>query len=199
MSMKLKINQMKYFWIGLIIGFLSLAVDRPGLAANSVANDPRRRPVEGQVIADELEALGDKIQPTDWAYQSLNAFVKRYACIPGYPELEAYPGVSFKGNHPMTRLEFASGINVCIDRLNELLENTSNPMEFLNKTDRAIILCLQEMFDVELGRLRQRTDSGPWGHEPEPSLCPLPQAKQSRVGHYIVGSGVFMTRSLIGY
>jgi hypothetical protein len=173
--MRRKTNQITYIGIGLIVGSLSLAVGIPGLATNSRAKDPGRGPVGVSAIADELEALGDQIQPTDWAYQSLNALVKRYGCIPGYPELETYPGVSFKGNHPMTRLEFASGINVCIDRLNELLENASNPMEFLDQTDRATILCLQEMFEVELGRLRQRTDSGPWDNESEPSLCPLPQ------------------------
>ncbi len=37
------------------------------------------------------------VQPSDWAFQSVQSLVERYGCIAGYPD------GTFKGNRAMTR------------------------------------------------------------------------------------------------
>ncbi|NEU78054.1 S-layer homology domain-containing protein [Nostoc sp. UIC10630] len=59
------------------------------------------------------------VQPTDWAFQALQALVDRYDCIVGYPDQK------FQGNRSITRYEFAVGLNACLARLNQLLESTT--------------------------------------------------------------------------
>jgi len=45
------------------------------------------------------------VQPTDWAFQSLQSLVERYGCIAGYPD------GTYRGNRSLTRYEFAAGLN----------------------------------------------------------------------------------------
>ncbi|MFP4009754.1 MAG: S-layer homology domain-containing protein, partial [Spirulinaceae cyanobacterium] len=45
------------------------------------------------------------VLPSDWAYQALLELRDRYDCLVGYPD------GSFRGNRPLTRYEFAAGVN----------------------------------------------------------------------------------------
>jgi len=89
------------------------------------------------------------VQPTDWAFQSLQSLVERYGCIVGYPNK------TYRGNRALTRYEFAAGLNACLNRINELIAlETSN----LRQQDAAILKQLQEEFMPELTALRNRVD-----------------------------------------
>ena len=55
------------------------------------------------------------VQPTDWAFQSLQSLVERYGCIAGYPN------GTYRGNRTLTRYEFAAGLNAWLERGNELI------------------------------------------------------------------------------
>ena len=66
----------------------------------------------GQVTS--VSQLTD-VQPTDWAFQSVQSLVERYGCVAGYPN------GTFRGNRAMTRYEFAAGLNACLNRVNELI------------------------------------------------------------------------------
>jgi hypothetical protein len=89
------------------------------------------------------------VQPTDWAYQALQSLVERYGCIAGYPD------GTFRGNRPMTRYEFAAGLNACLDRINELIAQGLG----VSPDDLAAISRLQEDFAAQLATLRGRVDS----------------------------------------
>lgn len=55
------------------------------------------------------------LQPTDWAYPSVQALVERYGCIAGYPD------ATYRGQRALTRYEFAAGLSSCLEKVNETL------------------------------------------------------------------------------
>ncbi len=91
------------------------------------------------------------VQPTDWAFQALQSLVERYGCIAGYPN------GTYRGNRPMTRYEFAAGLNACLDRVNELIATAT--ADLVTKEDLATLQRLQEEFSAELATLRGRVDA----------------------------------------
>lgn len=91
------------------------------------------------------------VQPTDWAFQALQSLVERYGCIAGYPNR------TYRGNRPLTRYEFAAGLNACMDRVNELIASAT--ADTVKKADLDALKKLQEEFATELATLRGRVDS----------------------------------------
>ncbi|MFG3817852.1 iron uptake porin [Limnothrix redekei] len=91
------------------------------------------------------------VQPTDWAFQALQSLVERYGCIAGYPD------GTFKGNRPLSRYEFAAGLNACLDRINDLIKAATDPLA--TKEDLRKLQKLQEEFAAELAALRGRVDA----------------------------------------
>nr|WP_290226899.1 iron uptake porin [Trichocoleus desertorum] len=104
----------------------------------------------GMAQVTSVSQLSD-VQPTDWAFQSLQSLVERYGCIAGYPD------GTYRGNRALTRYEFAAGVNSCLDRINELI--TAGTDELVQKEDLATLQRLQEEFSAELATLRGRTDA----------------------------------------
>jgi hypothetical protein len=89
------------------------------------------------------------VEPTDWAFQALQSLVERYGCIAGYPD------GTFRGNRPLTRYEFAAGLNACLDRIVELAQGGGR----IDRGDLSTIRRLQEEFQAELATLRGRVDA----------------------------------------
>ncbi|MEM9216817.1 MAG: iron uptake porin [Cyanobacteria bacterium P01_F01_bin.150] len=102
----------------------------------------------GQVTS--VSQLSD-VQPTDWAFQALQSLVERYGCIAGYPN------GTYRGDRPMTRYEFAAGLNACLDRVNELI--AAGLEDKVSRDDLALLQRLQEEFAAELATLRGRVDA----------------------------------------
>ncbi|MEA5598555.1 iron uptake porin [Rivularia sp. UHCC 0363] len=115
-------------------------------------------PSENELSADEnpmgqvnsVSQLGD-VQPTDWAFQSLQSLVERYGCIAGYPN------GTYRGNRALTRYEFAAGLNACLERVNELIATAAS--NIVTREDLATLQKLQEEFGAELATLRGRVDA----------------------------------------
>ncbi|MGJ5672106.1 MAG: iron uptake porin [Nostochopsis sp.] len=105
---------------------------------------------EGMSQVTSVSQFSD-VQPTDWAFQALQSLVERYGCIAGYPN------GTYRGNRPMTRYEFAAGLNACLDRVNELIATAT--AELVTKEDLATLQRLQEEFSAELATLRGRVDT----------------------------------------
>ncbi|MGD1874719.1 MAG: iron uptake porin [Mastigocoleus sp.] len=101
----------------------------------------------GQVTS--VSQLTD-VQPTDWAFQSVQSLVERYGCVAGYPN------GTFRGNRAMTRYEFAAGLNACLNRVNELIATAT--ADSVSADDMAAIKRLREEFQDELATLRGRMD-----------------------------------------
>jgi len=91
------------------------------------------------------------VQPTDWAFQALQSLVERYGCIAGYPD------GTFKGNHALSRYEFAAGLNACLDRISELIAAAT--ADLATKDDLAVLQRLQDEFAAELATIRGRVDA----------------------------------------
>lgn len=91
------------------------------------------------------------VQPTDWAFGALQSLVERYACIAGYQD------GSFKGDRAMTRFEFASALNACLERVQQKI--ATDTKDIVTKEDLATLQKLQEEFQTELAALQGRVDS----------------------------------------
>jgi Carbohydrate-selective porin, OprB family/S-layer homology domain len=91
------------------------------------------------------------VDPNQWAFQALKSLVERYGCIEGYPSKK------YLGNRPLSRYEFAAGLNACLDKVGEqIAAATSN---LATKDDLAAVQRLQEEFKTELTALKGRTDA----------------------------------------
>lgn len=101
----------------------------------------------GQVTS--VSQLSD-VKPTDWAFEALQSLIERYGVITGLPN------GTFQGNRPLTRYEFAAGLNAALDRLNELIATTTE--DSVSRTDFATLQKLQEFFAEELTAIRGRVD-----------------------------------------
>ena len=106
------------------VGFLCLNGDR-------ATADPVLESDLGQVT--NVQQLRD-VAPTDWAYEALRSLVDRYSdarslapdgvlkdtashnagshrCISGFPDN------TYRGNQPLSRYEFAAGLNSCLNQI----------------------------------------------------------------------------------
>jgi hypothetical protein len=84
------------------------------------------------------------VDPTSWAFQALQSLVERYGCIVGYPDK------TYRGNRPLSRYEFAAGLNACLDKVLEAVAS---------KEDLDALKRLMDEFGAELAALRGRVDA----------------------------------------
>lgn len=139
-----------------------LLVDATALAGETINTSENTQPqlvvtpkqkVENKNTQSQVTSVSQlsDVQPTDWAFQALQSLVERYGCIAGYPN------GTYRGNWPMTRYEFAAGLNACLDRVNEIIATATS--ELVTKEDLATLQRLQEEFSAELATLRGRVDT----------------------------------------
>lgn len=89
------------------------------------------------------------VAPTDWAFEALQSLVERYGCIAGFPNQ------TYRGNKPLTRYEFAAGLNACLNQMERLIASSESVMrEDLDKLQK-----LTEEFQAELATLGTRVDN----------------------------------------
>jgi hypothetical protein len=123
------------------------AIAPPSTSPSLEFSQPNPKPIRLAQLTS-VSQLSD-VQPTDWAYQALRSLVERYGCIAGYPD------GTFRGNRPLTRYEFAAGLNACLDNLATPLNRT----QAVTPDDLAAIRRLQSEFSSELETLRGRIDT----------------------------------------
>ena len=99
---------------------------------------------------NSVSELSD-VQPTDWAYQALRSLIERYQCI------SVSGDGRFRGNEALTRYEFASGLNSCLDKITQLIG--TGKTDQVPELDLATIKKLQADFSTELTALRTRLDT----------------------------------------
>lgn len=86
------------------------------------------------------------VSPTDWSYEALRSLVDRYGCISGFPNQ------TFRGNQPLSRYEFAAGLNSCLNQIERLIAST----ETVDAQDLETMYQLSKEFAVELEALEGR-------------------------------------------
>jgi hypothetical protein len=88
------------------------------------------------------------VSPTDWSYEALRGLVDRYGCIAGFPDQ------TFRGNQPLSRYEFAAGLNSCLNQIERLIATS----ETVSAEDLAKLQKLTQEFEAELASLSGRID-----------------------------------------
>lgn len=113
---------------------------------------PENQPLENGALQESTELaqvtsvseLSD-VQPTDWAFTALQRLVEEYGCLEGYPDR------TFRGNRPLTRYEFAAGLNACLDVVNQVIGGGGDNLAEISR--------LQEEFATELTVVRSQVDT----------------------------------------
>ncbi|MCT7962396.1 iron uptake porin [Laspinema sp. D1] len=88
------------------------------------------------------------VSPNDWAFQALQNLASRYQCLLGYGD------GTFQGNRAMTRYEFASNLNACLEVITDRMSELD-----LNTGDLDLLTRLTQDFSAELATLRSRVDN----------------------------------------
>ena len=103
------------------------------------------------------------VSPTDWSYEALRGLSDRYGCISGLPD------GTYQGNRPITRNEFAAGLNSCFQQIERSINSQKQPSlmsiflgntRVFTKADGSIITINAEgnMLESELATVGNRTD-----------------------------------------
>lgn len=71
--------------------------------------------------------------------------------------ITGYPDSAYQGNHAITRYEFAAGLNVVLERVNELIR--ARVADQVSLDDLVTLQRLQEEFAAELATLQNRIDT----------------------------------------
>ncbi|MEM8674382.1 MAG: iron uptake porin [Cyanobacteria bacterium P01_G01_bin.67] len=88
------------------------------------------------------------VSPTDWAYEALRSLVDRYGCIAGFPNQ------TYRGDQPLSRYEFAAGLNSCLNQIERLIA----AQESVGQEDLETVKRLSQEFEAELATVSGRVD-----------------------------------------
>ncbi len=89
------------------------------------------------------------VSPSDWAFDALRNLVENYNCIVGYPD------GTFRGNRPLSRYEFAAGLNACLQQIERMIQTGGSEV---TPEDLAALRRLINEFEAELATLGARVD-----------------------------------------
>ncbi|MEO1671588.1 MAG: iron uptake porin [Cyanobacteria bacterium J06631_2] len=89
------------------------------------------------------------VSPTDWAYEALRSLVDRYGCISGFPNQ------TYRGSQPLSRYEFAAGLNSCLNQIERLIASNESSV---GEGDLEAIASLNQEFEAELASVGGRLD-----------------------------------------
>lgn len=103
---------------------------------------------EGMSQVTNVQQLRD-VAPTDWAYEALRSLVDRYGCIAGFPNR------TYRGDRPLSRYEFAAGLNSCLNQIERLIASSDS----IDSADLATIERLSQEFEAELAIIGGRVDT----------------------------------------
>lgn len=88
------------------------------------------------------------VSPTDWAYEALRSLVDRYGCIAGFPNQ------TYRGDQPLSRYEFAAGLNSCLNQIERLIASQGS----VGQEDLDTVNRLAQEFEAELATVGGRVD-----------------------------------------
>ncbi len=128
--------------------------------ATGIYTNPAQGQTEPNEIINQVEQYGQEnqgksigqvtnvnqlrdVSPTDWAYEALRSLVDRYGCIAGFPNQ------TYRGNQPLSRYEFAAGLNSCLNQIERLIASSQS----VGQEDLETINRLSQEFEAELATL----------------------------------------------
>ncbi|MEL7419911.1 MAG: iron uptake porin [Cyanobacteria bacterium J06555_3] len=111
-------------------------------------NGYQKLEIGGKSQVTNVNQLRD-VSPTDWAYEALRSLVDRYGCISGFPNQ------TYRGNQPLSRYEFAAGLNSCLNQIERLIASTDTG---LDPDELDTMRRLTQEFEAELATVGGRVD-----------------------------------------
>ena len=114
----------------------------------SIEENLQKSSIPTQVTS--VSALSD-VKPADWVFQVWRTLVERYGCSAGYTN------TTYWGKRALSRYEFATGLNTCLDQVSRLID--AAPAGLAKQEDLATLRRLQVEFATELASIRRRVDN----------------------------------------
>ncbi|AFY38271.1 cyanobacterial porin [[Leptolyngbya] sp. PCC 7376] len=147
---------MTKFWKSLSTVGAALSVTVAG-AAQAAPNDSaildqlNNYSQEGRTDVAQVNSVFQlrDVAPSDWAFDALRNLVEKYNCIVGYPD------GTFRGNRPLSRYEFAAGLNACMQQIERLIVGGGTDVD---AADITRLRALVQEFEAELATLGARVD-----------------------------------------
>lgn len=132
----------------------SQTIDRTNTADDLLEQIDRYNFQDYQNNGNSLNQVNDvsqlrDVSPTDWSYEALRGLVNRYGCISGFPDR------TYRGNQPLSRYEFAAGLNACLNQIERLIAAS----EAVTSEDLKILQRLSQEFAAELATIGARIDN----------------------------------------
>lgn len=95
-------------------------------------------------------AVAQEALPNNPTSQSVPPSTERYGCLSGNSDR------TYQGNQPVTRYEFAAGLNACLNQVEQLINNPA--ANRVTQEGLAVPTSQLETYKLELERLRNRID-----------------------------------------
>lgn len=95
-------------------------------------------------------AVAQEALPNNPTSQSVPSSTERYGCLSGNSDR------TYQGNQPVTRYEFAAGLNACLNQVEQLINNPA--ANRVTQEGLAVPTSQLETYKLELERLRNRID-----------------------------------------
>lgn len=80
------------------------------------------------------------VSPQTWSFQALKNLVENYGCIEGYPDR------TYRGERPLSRYEFAAGLNSCLEALERRFLEVRESTPLVVEPAEPLGISLNEMF-----------------------------------------------------
>ncbi|MER3492192.1 MAG: S-layer protein [Mastigocladus sp. ERB_26_2] len=135
---------------GLPTQAIAIPTDKTGEATESFSSSSPASLEDPMAQVTSVSQLRD-VQPTDWAFGALQSLVERYGCIAGNPD------GTYRGDRPLTRYEFAAGLNACLDRVKEFIATATS--DLVTREDLITLEKLQVEFATELTAIQGRVNN----------------------------------------
>ena len=136
---------------------IAIAISAIGIASNSVRAQTEvelLKQIEqySQSDSQNIEQVTNAnqlrdVSPTDWSYEALRSLSDRYACISGFPD------GTYRGNQPITRNEFAAGLNSCFEQIERDINSGASNLDNLKSVQYE-----RDSPDAQLGQLWGKID-----------------------------------------
>ncbi|AFY38272.1 cyanobacterial porin [[Leptolyngbya] sp. PCC 7376] len=147
---------MTKFWKSLSIAGAALSVTVAGAAQaapnnSAILDQLNNYSQEGRTDVAQVNSVFQlrDVAPSDWAFDALRNLVEKYNCIVGYPD------GTFRGNRPLSRYEFAAGLNACMQQIERLIVGGGTDVD---AADITRLRALVQEFEAELATLGARVD-----------------------------------------
>jgi len=143
----------------------SLLIAQEGIAEVTRLTQPSEITQNNAEILEQVETYSNEtldqqvqdasrfrdVSPNDWAFQALDDLIRRYDCLVGYPD------GTFRGDRPLTRYEFAAGLNACLNQIERIIAAATT--DFVSREDIETLQALLQEFEAELSELGRRVES----------------------------------------